>query len=1439
MIELDGYRVLGTLASSESTLVLRCRSTTSGESVLVKLLRAEYPTPEQLARLRHEFDIATDLPPEWAVRALGVEQFGRRTGLVLTDTGGVSLAAVVPPDGFDLATFLRLAVSLVTAVAGLHQHGLIHRDLKPANVVVDEALETTRLTDFGLATRLTRVEGASTDRLEGTLAYLAPEQTGRLARSVDQRSDLYSLGVTLYQMLAGRLPFEGRSPLELIHAHLAVVPAAPATAPPGLAAIVLRLLAKAPEDRYQTAEGLLADLQDAAFRFKQTGTVPLFELGTRDRPQRLMIPERLFGRDPEIGMLTEQIAHAAAGVGGLVLLRGAAGIGKTALFAEVSAAVAAVRGRIAARKFDQYAPGFSAPKEVAATLVRQTLAEPAEQLAVLREELTAALGPNLAVMSDLVPELALIVGRQPPPTPLGAAEAQLRVTTAFVDFLTVFARPDAPLVIFLDDLQWAPGGNLHMLDRLGDPRLGHLLIIGAYRPEEVSEAHPLALKLAELPPDRVHTFPLEPLTTAATAELVEATLGAAHPELATWLHELTVGNPFYLRQVLESLATDGLLGPNGGVDMAAVRAHLPSGNVVDFLVGKLAELPEPTRHVLRYAALIGARFDLATLAVVTERPTDDLAAQLWPAITAGLVVGLDDRHELAAAGVDPRGVRYRFRHDRVQQAVHATIPKGDLPGAHLTVGQTLRGELDADEDRLFDVVGHLNAAIDLIADPAQRVDLARLNAAAAARAKESAGYDAAAAHFGVATTLLGEHDGPDVHLLRRSVLLGSGEVLAALGRVAEAEAAFATALQHAQGEDAAECLAVLAEARFGAGCFPEALDAAIDGLARLGRAPALDPDSGARAFAELLDPDFIDRLRGCGVHESGGEVDLAARLFASGVIAGYFTGSPTFQALTAAAVTHALAHGSTTWSSIPTGYAAMQAFRTGKLAAGTALAEVALDLVARLEEQLQGTTTMLTWAYCMTWARDAEEQLATYRRTFTLCHQAGAPVYAVYCLYEEASVLLLAGRDELAVEQCWRRLDDYCRFAVQMAATAPAMIDLSRRLSGTGGYEVDYLAIAEDNATSNTVVAALMASEGARYEVVLGRYEAGYAAGKAAERFYDLMAGVSTGSWLLSYYLARAVSAARLAETRPAADRSALLDEAAAAVEALRPYCEIEPRPWIGYLRVAEAELARAAGDVDSAALAYLAAIDHAGQARYTLLEAWATELLGRLYLEGGRRVGTGYLREARTLYLACAANGKVTALDAEFADLGPSFAATPGDATATGSTSTSDGAAALDLATVVKASQAIASELDQERIVERLVAISVENVGAERGAFVPVHDGEVILDADVAPATVVRYVARLGEPLVLVDIAADPAFGADPYVQSHHPRSVVAMPISRSGRRLGVLYLENRLLAGAFTEARLELLRLLSTQMAISLENARLYSGLEAEVAARTQELS
>src|SRR5712664_3595381 len=672
----------------------RCLTDASPPSILVVTPGSERPTLESLRRMEHEYSFAAELDPSWASRPLALSQHNGQTVLVLENPGGEPLDRLIQGP-METAQFLRFAVGLATALSRLHQRGLIHKDVKPSNVLANSATGEVWLMGFGIASRLPR-ERQSPEPPEfvaGTLPYMAPEQTGRMNRSIDSRSDLYSLGFTLYEMLTGSLPFTASDPMEWVHCHIARQPVPPnerlKDVPAPVSAIIMKLLAKTAEERYQTAAGAESDLRRCLAEWETLRHIDEFPLGEHDTPDRLLIPEKLYGRAREIDALLASFDRVvASGTPELALVSGYSGIGKSSVVNELHKVLVPPRGLFASGKFDQYKRDipYATLAQAFQNLIRPLLSKSEAELSNWRDALREALGPNGRLIVDLVPELKLIIGEQPPVPDLSPRDMQGRVRLVFRRFIGVFARPEHPLALFLDDLQWLDAATLDLLeDLLTRSDLHHLMLIGAYRDNEVDAMHPLVRKLEAVKNAgaRIEEITLAPLASEDLAQLIADAL-RCEPEraapLAQLVHEKSGGNPFFALQFMSALAEEGLLTFDDGAarwswDLNRIHAKGYTDNVVDLMVGKLTRLPVETQAALQQLACLGNIAEITILSIVLRTSEEEIHSDLWEAVRLELIVRLEGG--------------YRFAHDRVQEAAYSLIPTELRAARHLRIGRLL------------------------------------------------------------------------------------------------------------------------------------------------------------------------------------------------------------------------------------------------------------------------------------------------------------------------------------------------------------------------------------------------------------------------------------------------------------------------------------------------------------------------------------------------------------------------------------------------------------------------------------------------------------------------------------------------------------------------------------------------------------------------------
>ncbi len=723
----------------------------------------EHPTLDSVNRLTREYELKDHLDGAWALRPVELLREAGRTMLVVTYTAGEPLDRIIGQP-MAMGKFLPLAVSLAAALGRVHARGLIHKNLKPANVLVDQATEQIWLTGFGIASRLARERQRPEppEVLAGTLAYMAPEQTGRVNRSIDSRSDLYSLGITFYEMLTGSLPFMASDPMEWVHCHIARQPVPPServkSVPPSVCAITMKLIAKTAEERYQTAGGVENDLRRCLREWQAGGCIDTFSPGGQDTPDRLMLPEKLYGRDREIDALLRAFDRiVAGGRPELVLVSGYSGIGKSAVVNELHKPLVPPRGLFASGKFDQYKRDipYATLAQAFQTLIRPLLSKSDSELHRWRDALRAALDPNGLLIVDLVPELKHVIGEQPPVPELPPQEAQRRFQLVFRRFIGVFARPEHPLALFLDDLQWLDAATLDLLeDLLTRNDLQHLLLIGAYRDNEVSATHPLVRKLHAIRQAgaAVQDIVLTPLAQEDLRQLVVDSLHCdpwhAAP-LAQLIHEKTTGNPFFAIQFIATLAEEGLLSFDYGGgrwvwDLNRIRAKGYTDNVVALMVGKLSRLPLDTQQALQRFACMGNSAELDMLSMAFQVSIEDLHSHLWEAVRNGLIFRSQDS--------------YRFLHDRVQEAAYSLIPREQRAEAHLHIGMLLAKHTPPAkrEEAIFEIVNQLNRGSHLITSAPERERVAELNLIAGRRAKISTAYDSALKYLLAAGALLSE-----------------------------------------------------------------------------------------------------------------------------------------------------------------------------------------------------------------------------------------------------------------------------------------------------------------------------------------------------------------------------------------------------------------------------------------------------------------------------------------------------------------------------------------------------------------------------------------------------------------------------------------------------------------------------------------------------------
>lgn len=1498
MTSIPGYRVFETLHTGPRSTVLRALRRHDGLPVVCKLIGTETASPEGLAALRREYQLISRISHRGVVEALDCLPHGSGLLVVFRDIGGTSLAQQLAGQPLPIDAFLDLALQLIDAIDAIHNAGLVHKDINPANIVVNAQAQTINIVGFTIASELAREEVADIriGTPAGTLAYIAPEQTGRINRSVDYRADFYGLGATFYECLTGRPPFGDGDPLELVHSHIARTPV-PASGlnplvPGVLAAIVARLMAKDPEDRYQSILGLRIDIEHCLSQYRSGGTIESFALGQRDVRAVLRVPQKLYGRDEPLKQLMVGFERAADNVPELLLVTGYAGIGKSALVRELYKPITAQQGFFVAGKFEQlkrdipYAPWIRAFRE----LVRQAIAGGPERTEALRAQLVTALQPNVHVVTDVIPELAELIGPPAGAAPaLGPAEAHSRFVYAFRKFVRVFATPEHPLVVFLDDLQWADLASLKLLEGLvGDDELRHLLVIGAYRDGEVDATHPLTqtiatLTEAEVPIRHIH---LGELDHAAVALLVADTLQsevARVQPLAALLSAKTFGNPLFLGQYLEALERRGLIGFDRASstwtwDLPAIERQQVPDNVVAFLVQRFAELPPETLGVVQVAACIGSIFSLETLAEVRGEAPAEAASALWPALRSRLVVPLDEGYRFAEAGLQA-SVSYRFLHDRVQQAAYSLLPPDEALSCHLGIGRALLRTHGSSRDRrLFDIVNQLNIARALIVDPEERRRLVVLNLEAGRRARAAAAYGPVLAYLDAGLAMLPADAWTTDYQTALALHVETAEMAIVNGvdkqvfRLAQAiQDHAATLLDRVSG------LEVLVQLHLARQVLSEALRVIRTALQLLGhgiparpRRPHLMIELARTRWAlkGQSEDALVERPASTDPHALA-----IGRLLARAIAPAYLSDRSLYAILVLRLVRLSAQTGNQPVSCFGyANYGPMFADENKAL-----FGRVALRLLDRMDAEQSRTQVMFVVKLAVeVWHRPVAETLPGLLEAYHVGLETGELEYASYCLNN-----LIA--QYFFISQPLGQLKDTAEAYRQAAArihqeTAAGVIKcyqqaIANLLGETGtptSFDGPHLQEAEGiadlmsrrNFLGVEAAYALLAY----LNLIFDRLD-------DARRYSDLRrrhAG-QTGGFVMglrSTVISIMIDLGRW-EQLDARARRKLLARCARAERTVQAAARDAPANFSALNALLNAERLRATGKAARAGVAYREAIDAARQYGFTHDEAFACERSATLSgATGDRAAMRTRLVQAREAYVRWGALAKVRWLDQRYPDMLGELAVAPRHEVPwlTQETSLGD-LQTIDVVTLVRSLQALAGEIRLGDLLRKLMRIVIVNAGATGGSLLLRQQGRWSIEASaladdqdvrvlegrpieggegpLVALRVVDEVARRQEAVVIADATIDEDFMTDRYVVSVRPRSVLALPLINRGQAIGILYLENNLAAGVFSPDKLRLLELLSAQIAVSIENARLYERLERmnltleqQVADRTREL-
>jgi predicted ATPase/class 3 adenylate cyclase/tRNA A-37 threonylcarbamoyl transferase component Bud32 len=1503
MRSISGYQIIEQLYESENSLVYRGRRLSDDQPVILKLLKEAYPSPEMIAWFTREYEVTRDLKLVGVASAYALETDQHQWVMVLEDFGGESLRRLGLIGKVHLEEFLAIAIEVTEFLGYIHQQNIMHKDINPANIVYNPVTKEVKLIDFGIATVLTRENPTfrNPNVLEGTLAYMSPEQTGRMNRAMDYRTDFYSLGVTFYELLSGRLPFLTDDVLEMVHCHIAKQPSPPHEVRPDIpravSDIILKLMTKNAEDRYQSAFGLKTDLENCLHQLRTSGTIEPFEPGQYDLSDRFLIPQKLYGREDEIATLLAAFERVSAGTSEMMLVTGYAGIGKSALVQELYKPMTHRRGYLIAGKFDQFQRDtpYAGFIQACRGLMRQILTESEEQIIAWQEKLRTALGSNGQVIIEVIPEVEFVIGPQPDVVVLGPAEAQNRFNLVFLDFISVFTRPEHPLVVFLDDLQWADGASLKLIELLMTASSSqYLFLIGAYRDNEVDAGHPLSLTLSAMhyAAAKMNTIALVPLDIPAVTRMVSETLHCTPEQayaLAEMVHIKTGGNPFFINEFLKSLYVEELITfdytrGRWQWDLDQIQAQEMTDNVVELMAGKIQQLADHTQAVMKLASCIGNQFDLMTLAMASQKLPGETAHDLSEALTEGLVLPLGDSYKLMA--LDVPGLEYeltadyKFAHDRIQQAVYSLIPEQDREEVHWRLGQLFLQNIlpESQEERIFDIVNQLNQGRAFITTQAERLDVVELNLLAGKKAKSSAAYEPAFRYLRIAVELLGDDTWQSHYDLTLDLYTEAAEAAYLTGDFDEMERLAAVVLDHARTIlDKVKVYESRIQSFTAQSKQMEAVQTALDVLKMLGVSfpDHPGPDDIMRGLEETRTALAGNRIEDLyNLPEMTDPDKLAAMRIMTIVVNAAYVAVPELMSL----ITFKMVYISVTY-----GYTSVSAHAyasyglilcgesdeaIGDIEYGYRFGQLALRLLERFNaKELKPRTLMVVNNFIRHWKEHVRETLQPLLEAYQTGMETGDLVFAAIALYVYSSLSFFTGKQLSRLEQEMASYNDILSRIKQ--ARALYMNGLYRqvvlnlmgksantcKLVGTS-YNEDTMLPIHTEANDRTAIYYVHFNKLILCYLFQDYEEAARHAAIAEQ--YSRSAVGSFAIVLFHFYDALAQLA--IFHTVRRAEQKRILEKVGVHQEKIRTWANYAPMNHLHKYYIIEAELARVNYRDGEAREWYDKAIAMAQENKYLNEEALAQELAFMFYMAKGLpKLAQPYLRDAHYAYMRWGAQAKVSDLENRYAhllfqsDSGRGDANSSSTTTTRTTTTTSTGHTTsniLDLPSVLKASQAISGEIVLDSLLSKMMRILIENAGAERGVLILDKDGAWAIEAEGTieseevtvlqsifldatsnvplPLSVINYVVRTRQTIVLSDATQEGQFMQDPYIVTRSPRSILVTPLLNQGKLIGLLYLENNLTSGAFTSDRLELLNLLSSQVAISIENARLYNNLQ-----------
>ncbi|BBM82877.1 AAA family ATPase [Candidatus Uabimicrobium amorphum] len=1473
MLTLQGYKITERIYEGRETEVFKGYK--NQQALIFKSLKGEYPSRRALARFRREYEIVKNLDIDGIVEVVDLVEYRNSLVIVLKDFGGVPLSKVIADKKITIDIFFPIAIAIVKILGNIHKHNLIHKDIKPSNIIINYDNLDVKIADFGISTFLSREvpQVRNPKLLEGTLAYMSPEQTGWINRGLDYRTDFYSLGITFYQMLTSRLPFSGKDALELMHAQIAKVAPSPhkiEDIPPSLSLIVDKLMAKTVKERYQSARGLLLDLEDCFSKWRDN-EIHLFVPKNAEISERFQLSEKLYGRDKELEILLNSFNEVSKGRMETLLVCGHAGTGKSTLIHEIYKSVLAKKGYFITGKFDQKERNvpYSGFKSAFKKLIVQILGENEEVIYLWRRKLLKAFADNGQVLIDFIPEIELIIGKQPTLEKLPGTESQNRFNVVFINFIRALAQQESPLVIFLDDLQWSDSGTQNLLKLLIDNSLPHLFLLGAYRDNEIDGSHPLAMTLESIEQKHlIKKISLSPLTFPYVNKWIADSLNTSSEKSQSFsqlIFRKTTGNPFFVKQFITTLYQDGILTFDDKTNcwqapLEEIQQMNVAENVVAFMAEKLSKLPSSSLELIKVAATIGNTFKWQLLATVLEQKITEIKHDVEELVKKGFIfpVGTFDITFVSDEFLEE--ISFRFAHDKIQQAAYSLIEKEYIKDIHLSIGKIIAQK---SPEMIFQLVYHMNLAMDLLSQN-EKLQLVEYNLQAGKKAMSSAAYSSACEYFIAGRTLLPENAWENLYPLTLSLHSKAAECEHLNGNFENAKKLFSLSLLHVKSNvERADIYNIKITFHTNLGEHQQALSLGKEGLIFFGiQVPEL-PGKGT-VLQEVLKVKWL--LRGKKTEqllylpEMVDPNALAAMKLLMSISPSTFFVSPNLWAWGILKMLYlTLKYGNTPISAfVYVCYGIIVGSGSGNYKKGYDFGKLAIEVAEKYGDlRLKTKAFNLFGSLVGHWQQHAIDDIDYLLKAYHTGLECGDLMFACFSLTYVVNKMVITGKN---LDEVSQKIKDYSRFFDQLKFQDAVRVYWGIEQMIKSLQDVPENALMQNIEAESTFQEMQTATNQMPLHwhyinqlqvfFIFGRYSQALEMAQKSQEMLSISFGTMQVP-VQNFYHSLTLTAIyhKQSHANKRISKKILQENQ----KKMKKWAKNCPQNFSHKYLLVQAEIARINNDEKEKIIElYEQAIHKADETKYTQNKAIACELAAKFFLAQGKaKIARVYLEEACYSYNKWGAIGKVIDLTRKHTSLLPkkdnsNFTLRSHEIETTISTMVGH-LSHLNINTVIKASQAISREISLDKLLVRLMEIALENAGAERGFLILNRDNQLFIEVRQStdqskamlqsipmdncaeiPITIVNFVRRTMEKVVLHDAFKEGGFQSDPYVIAKKLKSVLCIPILKQNELLGIFYLENNLTPDVFTPDRLEVLEMISTQSAISIENAKYYEGMK-----------